>query len=368
VLYDGQVTSSAPAPVPTVQVRAHRASRIEDSLRRVVVRVLRRRGWVPRVLPYAGYGTGGRVRVLGRVLLCPPGACDVESPGRRPDGGRGWRRFFSAAVSDIEVRVEIAGQACTLVSGRGGFLDHVVDADPPPGRQVALLSIGGLTARAPLHVVPPGPTLGLLSDIDDTVMITALPRPLLAFWNTFVRHESSRRPVPGMARLYQEVLRRHPDAFVAYLSTGAWNVAPPLTAFLERHGYPAGPLLLTDWGPTEQGWFRSGAGHKRTELRRLLADLPQVRWLLVGDDGQLDPVLYGEVAAEAPDRIRAVAIRQLTASQQILTHGTPSPLPEVPPAGATAPAVTEVRAPDGDGLLTALDAAGALSTGTDEQG
>ena len=44
-----------------------------------------------------------------------------------------------------------------------------------------------------------------MSDIDDTVMITALPRPLRAFWNTFVQHESSRRPVPGMPRLFEHL-------------------------------------------------------------------------------------------------------------------------------------------------------------------
>jgi phosphatidate phosphatase APP1 len=354
------MSSSTPAPVPTgrLSARPHRASRIEDRVRGGVLRLLRRRGWVPRVLPYAGYGTEGRVRVLARVLLCPPGTSETDVRDRA-DGSRGWRRFLSAAVADVEVRVEIAGSVSTVTSTRGGYVDVVVEADPPPGRQEALLSVGSRTARAPLFVVPPDATLGVVSDIDDTVVITALPRPLLAFWNTFVRHESSRSPVPGMARLYSEVLRRHPGAFVVYLSTGAWNVAPALTGFLERHGFPAGPLLLTDWGPTEQGWFRSGADHKRTQLRRLLTDIPQVRWLLVGDDGQRDPLLYGEVAAEAPGRVRAVAIRQLTPSQQVLTHGTPGPLPEVPEPEESP--VPELRAPDGDALLAELERAGILS-------
>lgn len=336
--------------------RAHRASRIEDTVHAVIVRFLRRRGWTPRVLPYAGYGTGGRVRVLGRVLLCPPG-----SEQRELDGSRGWRRFLSASVGGAEVQVEIAGTRTTAVSARGGYLDVVVDADPPPGRGVATLTTGRAVSQAPLFVVAPEAEVGVLSDIDDTVMITALPRPLLAFWNTFVRHESARSPVPGMARLYTEILRRHPDGFVVYVSTGAWNVAPALTAFLARHGFPPGPLLLTDWGPTPQGWFRSGSEHKRTQIRRLMADLPQLTWLLVGDDGQRDPLLYGEAADAAPDRVRAVAIRQLTPSQQLLAHGTPAPLPEADTTQhAPSPRVPEVEAPDGDGLLAALERAGAL--------
>src|SRR3546814_2163983 len=40
----------------------------------------------------------------------------------------------------------------------------------------------------------------VVSDVDDTVMVTALPRPLLAAWNSFVVDEHARQPVPGMAR------------------------------------------------------------------------------------------------------------------------------------------------------------------------
>lgn len=352
------MTPSATAPAE----RLHRAARLEDVVHDLVVRVLRRRGWAPRVLPYAGYGSGGRVRVLGRVLLCPPG-----SRHGALENARGWRRFFCAYLAGVSVEVEIEDRTTVVVSARGGYLDVVIEADPAPGPGQAVLRAGPVTSAAPLFIVPPDADVGLVSDIDDTVVITWLPRPLHAFWNTFVRHESARRPVPGMARLYQEVVRRRPDTFVAYLSTGAWNVAPALTEFLDRHGFPPGPLLLTDWGPTTRGWFRSGAEHKRSQLRRLLVDLPQLRWLLVGDDGQRDPLLYREIAQAAPAQIRGVALRQLTPSQQLLAHGTPTPRPAAAPERqAAATPVPVVEAPDGDGLLAALTEAGIMPEASDQ--
>ncbi len=47
--------------------------------------------------------------------------------------------------------------------------------------------------------------------------------------------------------------------------------------------------------------------------------------MLVGDDGQHDPALYGEIADEAPDRVAVVAIRELSPAQQVLSHGAPGP-------------------------------------------
>nr|BFF19632.1 hypothetical protein GCM10025730_31530 [Promicromonospora thailandica] len=129
--------------------------------------------------------------------------------------------------------------------------------------------------------------------------------------------------MPGMADLYRTVREAHPEAPFFYLSTGAWNTAGTLRAFLAQHGYPAGPLLLTDWGPTLTGWFRSGPAHKDASLDLLMSWFPHVRWLLVGDDGQHDPDIYDRAARRSPGRVRAVAIRELTGGQQVLAGNAP---------------------------------------------
>jgi len=113
----------------------------------------------------------------------------------------------------------------------------------------------------------------------------------------------------------------HPGAPVIYLSTGAWNAAPALSRFLERNLYPMGPLLLTDWGPTHDRWFRSGKEHKLRELSRIAREFPEIKWVLVGDDGQHDEALYHEFATKHPDKVSAVAIRQLSVGQAVLVGG-----------------------------------------------
>ena len=155
--------------------------------------------------------------------------------------------------------------------------------------------------------------------------------------------------MPGIGSMYRALVAEEPRMPVFYLSTGAWNIAPALTRFLRRHDYPVGPLLLTDWGPTNTGWFRSGQEHKRRCLRELARDLPNVKWLLVGDEGQHDPDLYAEFARLQPAHVRLRAIRQLTPGEHALAHGLPMEVPQSEQRWEpdTAP---EVRAPDGDGL------------------
>ena len=343
--------------------RPHRAARLEDAVNAAVAGFLRRRDWAPRVEPYTGYGAPGWVRIMARALLAPPGSRASEVAERDPASSRravrGWRSFLTAQVPGARVEVTVGGVTHEVVADRGGYVDTVLESSLEPGWHDVHVGLGGQTSTARVLVVGPEQRTALVSDIDDTVMVTALPRPLLAAWNSMVLHESARRVVPGMAELYRRWGAANPGAPTFYLSTGAWNVAPALRRFLERNGYPGGPLLLTDWGPTNTGWFRSGQDHKRESLRRLMRELPQVRWVLVGDDGQHDPQIYGDIASEHPGRVALVAIRELTPAEQLLAHGTPAPAEDEDVARRAAGPVV-VHGADGHEIALRLIDAGIL--------
>jgi phosphatidate phosphatase APP1 len=154
----------------------------------------------------------------------------------------------------------------------------------------------------------------------------------------------------------ERVVRENPGAPLIYLSTGAWNIAPTLVRFLSRHVFPPGALLLTDWGPTHDRWFRSGQAHKISNLRRLAEEFPHVRWLLIGDDGQHDDAIYTTFTDEHPSQVVAVAIRRLSPAEAVLAGGRTAVNDH---AAAEVPWVTES---DGAGLLERLEDVGVLGS------
>jgi phosphatidate phosphatase APP1 len=347
--------SLIPSPSGSAPLPLHRAARLEDAVSDLLERRLRRRGWKVAVTAYTGYGAcaapdkPGWVRVLGRVLL----ARIDPKPGKRLKKLRGWRSFTAVSVKDALVRIEAGGQTCEIRCDRGGFIDTVVEADLGPGwATVTLQSEDSAPVEAPIRMIAADTRFGIVSDVDDTVMVTTLPRPLLAAWNTFVLDEHARASVPGMAVLYERLVNANPGAPVFYLSTGAWNVAATLTRFLSRHLYPAGPLLLTDWGPQPDRFFRSGQAHKRASLARLADEFPDIRWLLVGDDGQHDPEIYAEFVAGHPGSVAAVAIRHLSPTQAVLAGAFPGPNDSA--KRVSTDGQRWLHAPDGAGLWRLL--------------
>jgi phosphatidate phosphatase APP1 len=337
------------------QLVVHRALRVDHAVQRWRARRARDAGYTAEVAPYTGYGSTSWIRVLGRVLLTN------RSRRRRaetPTGARGWRNFVSVPIEHADVSVHIGEQSYEVQADPSGLIDVVVDVDLEPGwHRIGLSSEGSNPATALIFVVDPQTTFGVVSDVDDTIMVTALPRPLLAAWHTFVVNEHARATTPGMPVLYERLTSRHPGAPLIYLSTGAWNVAPTLTRFLSRNLYPAGALLLTDWGPTADSWFRSGREHKWRSLERLAGEFPQIKWLLVGDDGQRDESIYHDFVARHPDQVIAVCIRQLTPGEAVLAgssfrgHASSRDSP-----------VPWTYAPDGAGLADNLERIGLLDS------
>lgn len=336
----------------------------EKAINRIGVRRTTKAGWQPKIYPYRGYGTTDRVHVIGRVLMRDP--ADDASDGRNEFGQvetrsqvenfayeakRGYHQFFTIQVGDVAVKVTTpSGKVVETYTNDNGYFDvSIEDHELEPGwQEVAVTAEGAQEVRAKVLITSAEETVGLISDIDDTIMVTNLPRAMHAAYNSWVKRTDNRQPVEGMKEFYDAILREHPGAPVFYLSTGAWNTFDTLIRFVDEHQLPEGPMLLTDWGPTPTGLFRSGSEHKKVQLRNLIIDYPNIRWVLVGDNGQHDPLTYGNLVSEHPEKVAGVAIRELTPTEHILAHGTATSLTSY--ARADEHGTKAISAPDGFAL------------------
>lgn len=318
--------------------------------RRGIVRK-REAGWLPQIIGYTGYGSTSALRILARAVMADPEADSVPftlpflprnahtysgqamrdlaefASEKGAEAQRGWRQFFTTQVGFLPITIKIGDKSFETRTDRSGYIDMVIeDHGLEPGwHQAEIVPAAGDAVFAPVMIVEPEATTGLVSDIDDTIVVTWLPRAMLAAWNSFIKHTNTRNAVPGMNRFYKELLKDSPKAPVFYLSTGAWNTYSTFLHFIQVNELPIGPMLFTDWGPTPTGLFRSGQEHKKTQLRNLLIMFPNIKWYLVGDDGQHDPLIYDDLAREHPSRVRAIALRELNPVEQVLSHGTLEP-------------------------------------------
>src|ERR671917_2256841 len=152
----------------------HRAAKADRAFLRWRAGRAREAGAVAYVVPHTGYGSTDWIRVLGRVLLTK----DPSRPATEPTGLRGWRNFINVPVENATVEVHAGTSVQTVQADSSGIIDVKIEVDLTPGwHEIGLSSEGSSVAVAKVFVVDPELRFGMVSDIDDTVMVTALPRP-----------------------------------------------------------------------------------------------------------------------------------------------------------------------------------------------
>lgn len=331
-------------------------SKLDDRFDALKFRLRQRAGSFNRlqVLPYRGYGNFSEIYLKGRVLSerASPSlnaATDADSatattkfpapPVTPPDEPRQrlwtnilatYRRFHSIEVPRAVVRITHAGHTHDVLTDADGYfelhLPHALlkDASAPNpwlNLSVELLSPndGGkpVSATAQVLVPPASSRFGIISDIDDTIIVSHATNLLKVAYTTFARDARGRVAFPGVAAFYRALQRGTTEAEfnpIFYVSSGPWNLYDLLTEFMELNGIPLGPILLQDYGLAEKQLISaSHRDHKLAQIRKILETYPHLPFVLIGDSGQHDPEIYRKVLEEVPTRIRAIYIRDVSA-------------------------------------------------------
>jgi phosphatidate phosphatase APP1 len=148
--------------------------------------------------------------------------------------------------------------------------------------------------------------VSVISDIDDTIKVSEVRDQRRLACNLFLEPW---RAVPGMAALYAGWARA--GAQFHYLSASPWQLWGPLAEFAAVEGFPEGIFHLKQFGfPANFTALLQPAGRfKAPILADIIEQHPGRRFVLVGDSGEQDPEVYGEMARRYPERVALVLIR-----------------------------------------------------------
>lgn len=289
----------------------------DDHVDRLRMRLRKRLGHgTPRhIATHVGHGDATRVTLMGRVLAERPQGGPTEDDGWWDNLLNTYRRFESDEVPDVDVTVRFRGAEVQARTNHEGYyeveLAPTLPADDALWAQASVSAGGGAVhcTQAVLQVKPDA-GIGLISDIDDTVLHSGITDWKTAAQLTFLNNARTRKPLKGVAALYKALQAGRNPLF--YVSSSPWNLHDLLEDFMELNAIPAGPIFLRDIG-TDAGKFlkTAGHGHKLERARTLINRYPHLRWVLLGDSGQHDAELYAEAAREFGDRIAAIYIRDV---------------------------------------------------------
>ncbi|MGO4904479.1 App1 family protein [Flavobacterium sp. W20_MBD1_R3] len=190
--------------------------------------------------------------------------------------------------------------------------------------EVSIVYKNGTITTKDSYIRPHKGNLGIISDIDDTFLVSYTLNPLKKLYVLLFKNINKRKIYDDVVTHYQALSsagRTNNDELNAffYVSSSEWNLYRFIIKFTELHKLPKAVLLLKDIKTSLTDFFMTGSGnhnHKFDKIKHILEFYPNLEYVLLGDDSQHDPYLYEAICKIFPVTVKAVYIRQTGSSKK----------------------------------------------------
>ena len=291
-----------------------------------------------QIIAFQSYGTDTHFYLRGRTL-------QDESISLGQKGFfrlliNSWKRLESDEVKHVGINIKLPnGKILKAKSDDHGYfkveatLNGLKDLANSEGWLVCEVSYNDVNIKRNIQnnnsfpaeiLIPSTKTeFGVASDIDDTILHTGVVSTLKwrVLYNTIFKSAKMRLPLEGAAEfchllhLGQSGESTNP---IFYVSHSPWNLYRYLEFFLRQNNFPKGPILLRNFSDILKKKTPNEKPQKHKEIINLLKTYPDLPFILIGDSGENDVDIYIEIAAQFPDRIKAIYLRSVKHKKKIL--------------------------------------------------
>lgn len=236
--------------------------------------------------------------------------------------------FRIKPISNVEVTLSFKGMEITTKSlddGYFGFhLPYTEELKSGWHTYQVTCRIGAFGIVETSEFLKPYPgELGIITDIDDTFLISHSDNFFKKLYVLLLRNIEKRKVYEDVADHYQALSRAGQDGECSansffYVSSSEWNLYEFIDSFSKMHNLPKAVMKLKDIKSGITDFLLTGRGnhdHKFQKIKEIILFYPTLQYVLLGDDSQHDPYIYERIVKIFPRNVTAIYIRQ-TSSQK----------------------------------------------------
>ncbi|WP_417609028.1 App1 family protein [Owenweeksia hongkongensis] len=284
----------------------------------------------PFLLAYRGYGNRDKFILQGHVFR----GMAMTKPKRHNTAWKNFvaliKMFLVRTVPDAQVNLILGSKKFNISTREDGFFEFEIENHELSKGwhrvfvelQDELVEGQEQVCLEPEVLIEDDFEYGLISDIDDTFLVSHVTKFWRKLYILLTKNAESRKPFKGVVSFYTSLSKGVTPATnpFFYVSSSEWNLYDFLINFMQFHKMPKGVLQLKELKDKWRDFFKKGSfsnhDHKRVKIERILSFHPDKKFVLLGDNGQHDPYIYLSIVKDYPDRIKAVYIRGVKSSNR----------------------------------------------------
>ncbi len=277
----------------------------------------------PLLKLYRGYANEEELIVMGHVFR-PTNKEEYDFQKRRFRNAKSVIRMFRIKTQgNADVYLHFRGEKIHTKTLDDGYFKFCIPLTKEPdygwkNYSVSIMHNGKEICEKASYIRPHQGTLGFISDIDDTFLVSHTRNAFKKLYILLFRNVNDRKLFENVVSHYQALSNSGHDnkdeenAFF-YVSSSEWNLYRFIVDFTQKHHLPRAVLLLKDIKTSLMDFFITGRGdhnHKFEKIKHILEFYPHLIYTLLGDDSQHDAYLYEAICKIFPVNVKAVYIRQ----------------------------------------------------------
>lgn len=293
-------------------------------------------GWVsvPVIIPYRGFGREGYYYISGRVSEDKGLAEPREFHSIWQNMLAMIKRYVSDVIPCVKIKIVFYGQEKTVITNDEGFFEATFSLAPGielnhQWHKVRLILLDDITgnqklteATGEIQTCTPATSFGIISDIDDTILISHSTNFIKKLRLLLMKNAVTRLPFEGVAAFYRALYKGDNSQSInpfIFISSSEWNLYDLLIDFFNFRKIPKGTFMLDDLRKSifKKKWRKSRSHmHKSDKIRMVINIYKEISFVLIGDSGQKDAEIYSEISYEFPGRIKCMYIRDVKKSRK----------------------------------------------------
>jgi len=168
--------------------------------------------------------------------------------------------------------------------------------------------------KTEVTIVDSQPLVGIISDFDDTIIVSDVTNKIKLGYNTIFKNYKQRIVVPTMLKRFQKILAENPKdtpSTLFILSGSPQQLFLPIEDFLTFHHFPKHTLILKKVHGENKDPLTDQFAYKTQKIERLIRLYPQIKWVMFGDSGEKDAQVYKFIKDKYPNRVISYYIRDI---------------------------------------------------------
>ena len=220
--------------------------------------------------------------------------------------------YRKQALSNSTITVYLNGESIASKTNMSGTFEVIVNNETGITDEVDILYKGEIVPilqSYPTYFQNHSTDLVVISDIDETILRSFTSNAYKRMKTTLFKSINKREAIPFTKSLYSYLSQKGARFF--YVSKSESNLFEVISGFIIKNKLPEGALILSPYLNLRALLKnKKEKDFKSMEIENVIRNLPNKKFVLIGDDSQADPIIYSRIVNKYSAQIKVVFLLQ----------------------------------------------------------